>query len=614
MAEAGKTPILLYGSTTATNTPVTSDLTNSSNGCEIAINVADKNLFFKDSTNAVNTVPIRQSSTSSDGWLSSTDWNTFNNKQPAGSYLTAVTADSPLSGSGTSGSHLVIAQASTSTSGYLSSTDWNTFNNKGSGTVTSVTGTSPVVSSGGATPAISMPAATTSVSGYLTSTDWNTFNNKGSGTVTSVTATSPVTSTGGTTPVIAMPAATGSVDGYLTSTDWNTFNSKQPAGTYVTSISVASSNGLAGTSSGGATPSLTLSTSVTGLLKGNGTAISAAVSGTDYAPATSGTSILYGNGAGGFSNVTVGSGLSFTGGTLASTSGGGSVTSVTLDTGSTGLTVSGGTTQTITGSGTFSVAGTLGVGYGGTGTATAFTAGSVVFAGASGVYTQDNANLFWDDTNNRLGIGTASPSTNGALTVSSAGASNYITVNAGSVSSLIGTDSNGLVLSSLGSNNLLLQTSGTERIRINSTGLTTLASGSGLSVSATAVTSPAAGDGNVFSGTYTPSLTNTTNIGSSTATTCQYMRVGNTVTVSGQVTVDATTAGAQTVLRMSLPIASNFSLSAQLGGAGASITASAYGNSMAILGDTANDVAEFRWLPTLATAQIYNFTFTYQVI
>ena len=30
----------------------------------------------------------------------------------------------------TSGSHLVIAQATTSTSGYLSSIDWNTFNNK----------------------------------------------------------------------------------------------------------------------------------------------------------------------------------------------------------------------------------------------------------------------------------------------------------------------------------------------------------------------------------------------------------------------------------------------------------------------------------------------------
>lgn len=42
-------------------------------------------------------------------------------------------------------------------------------------------------------------------------------------------------------------------------------------------------------------------------------------------------------------------------------------------------------------------------------TISTFTAGSVLFAGTAGILTQDNANFFWDDTNNRLGIGTASP-------------------------------------------------------------------------------------------------------------------------------------------------------------------------------------------------------------
>lgn len=39
------------------------------------------------------------------------------------------------------------------------------------------------------------------------------------------------------------------------------------------------------------------------------------------------------------------------------------------------------------------------------------TAGSVLFAGANGLVSQDNSNLYWDDTNNRLGIGTTSPFT-----------------------------------------------------------------------------------------------------------------------------------------------------------------------------------------------------------
>ncbi len=55
------------------------------------------------------------------------------------------------------------------------------------------------------------------------------------------------------------------------------------------------------------------------------------------------------------------------------------------------------------------ITGTLSVTNGGTGTGTAFTLGSVVFAGPSGVYAQDNPNFFWDDTNNRLGIGNAAP-------------------------------------------------------------------------------------------------------------------------------------------------------------------------------------------------------------
>jgi hypothetical protein len=51
----------------------------------------------------------------------------------------------------------------------------------------------------------------------------------------------------------------------------------------VTSASVVSANGLAGTvATAGTTPAITLSTTVTGMVKGNGTTLSAAVAGTDY--------------------------------------------------------------------------------------------------------------------------------------------------------------------------------------------------------------------------------------------------------------------------------------------------------------------------------------------
>jgi hypothetical protein len=76
------------------------------------------------------------------------------------------------------------------------------------------------------------------------------------------------------------------------------------------------------------TGTTTLATSLSGLAKLTSGVVSAATSGTDYAPATSGTSILYGNGSGGFSNVTIGTGVSFAGGTLSATGSGGTVTSV----------------------------------------------------------------------------------------------------------------------------------------------------------------------------------------------------------------------------------------------------------------------------------------------
>lgn len=120
--------------------------------------------------------------------------------------------------------------------------------------------------------------------------------------------------------------------------------------------------------------------------------------------------------------------------------------------------------------------------------------------------------------------------------------------------------------------------------------------------------------GNVFSGAYTPTQVSTnTNVDSVTFSEAQYLRVGNTVTVSGQIAIDATTATTDTVVKMSLPVASNFSATRNLGGTGASIGTPFVANSLVFLAETTNDCVEIRLRPSVNTSVTYNFSFTYRI-
>jgi hypothetical protein len=101
-----------------------------------------------------------------------------------------ITTSSPLGTSGGATPNLSIQKASSTLDGYLSSTDWNTFNNKGTGSVTSVTATTPLVSTGGTTPNLTILQSGTSTNGYLSSADWNTFNNKQGAITLTTTGTS----------------------------------------------------------------------------------------------------------------------------------------------------------------------------------------------------------------------------------------------------------------------------------------------------------------------------------------------------------------------------------------------------------------------------------------
>jgi hypothetical protein len=75
----------------------------------------------------------------------------------------------------------------------------------------------------------------------------------------------------------------------------------------VTTVSVATANGLNGTvANATTTPSITIGTSVTGVLKGNGTAISAATANTDYLTPPSGTALLKAGSGGALANAAAG--------------------------------------------------------------------------------------------------------------------------------------------------------------------------------------------------------------------------------------------------------------------------------------------------------------------
>lgn len=56
MAQTGYTPILIYSSSTAAAAPAAGSLTNSTLGSELAINITDGKLFYKDNTNAVQVI------------------------------------------------------------------------------------------------------------------------------------------------------------------------------------------------------------------------------------------------------------------------------------------------------------------------------------------------------------------------------------------------------------------------------------------------------------------------------------------------------------------------------------------------------------------------------
>jgi trimeric autotransporter adhesin len=165
----------------------------------------------------------------------------------SGGTVTAVTGTAPIASSGGNTPAISISQAGASTNGYLSSTDWNTFNNKGSGTVTAVTGSGNIASSGGTTPNITftgtLPIANGGTNGTATPTAGAVA--VGNGTQYAFTAAGSagqvLTSNGSTVPTWATVATGIGTTGYWGSF-WDTTNQTAASTTVAYTINIGTSD------------------------------------------------------------------------------------------------------------------------------------------------------------------------------------------------------------------------------------------------------------------------------------------------------------------------------------------------------------------------------------
>ena len=115
---------------------------------------------------------------------------------------------------------------------------------------------------------------------------------------------------------------------------------------------------------------------------------------------------------------------------------------------------------------------------------------------------------------------------------------------------------------------------------------------SGITLTSPIINTPS-DSGQVYSGTYTPTLTLVTNLNAATVFTgsvFQITRIGARVFVSGEIATTPTGAGAAEV-GISLPVASNFTNEGQCNGGGDNGGA----DNGRINGDTTNDRASFQW-------------------
>ena len=118
----------------------------------------------------------------------------------------------------------------------------------------------------------------------------------------------------------------------------------------------------------------------------------------------------------------------------------------------------------------------------------------------------------------------------------------------------------------------------------------------------------------VVTGTYTPTVAGLSNVDLVAAWPLQYVRVGNVVTVSGRVEIDATSVGSVTRISMSLPITTAFSGANQAGGVASSSADSSPAQVLAIYANPSSALVWFDGRAQSASSLGHWFSFTYQII
>ena len=270
----------------------------------------------------------------------------------------AATGDGAVAVSGspitTSGTFAISLASTAVTAGsYGAANKVGTFTVDGQGRLTAAADATISISTGQVTGLGSAALQSTTFFAPAT-TGSDILRGNGSGGFSSVVVGTGLTYTGGTLSATGGGGGGGTVTSVAVTSDGDVTSSGGPitaSGTFTLGLSstsvTAGSYGAAGSvgtftvdAKGRLTAAANTAIAITaGQVSGLGSA--AFESTTYFAPATTGTLILAGNGSGGFSSVTVGSGLTYNAGTLESTAGGGSVTSVALTAG-TGISISGG--------------------------------------------------------------------------------------------------------------------------------------------------------------------------------------------------------------------------------------------------------------------------------